>query len=1001
MKINMRSKFSRFLVLILVLMMNFSYAQEKTISGTVTDDKGALPGVNVTVKGANKSTQTNFDGKYAIQAKSGEVLVFTFLGMKTVTLTVGTSSVMNAKMQEEITTFNEVIVTNSYNKGEKRTKVTGSVTTVKAKLIETRALASFDQILQGQAAGVTVQSGSGQPGSAAKVRIRGTSSINGNSDPLYILDGVPITGRDFASLNANDFENISVLKDAAATSIYGSRASSGVIVITSKKGRFDSDTQFTYRSQIGFSEVGKTKFEMLNSEQLLNFQRLVGNGRGATGGLNQSPLTDAEIAALSQTNTNWRDVFFRTGVTNTQEISMRGGNEKTRFFNSLGYFDQEGIAERSNLKRFTLRSNVETKTSETSTVGVNLSLNYSKQNLLDSENAIALQNPFAAAYLGSPYDALYNSNGLFDVGPGKVGANAYENLTINQRYNNQVKVVASLFAEKQIVKNLTARIDFGGDFSNDLLIRATDPNTESGRNVDPGEQGRYKESNANYGKFNTTTKLVYNNTFSDKHNFEAAVYFEYFKEHYRISTFEGYGINPALVGYTSGITPGSVENELIAELYNPDVPSENTTFENGLMSYFGVLKYGYDDRFNIDLSLRRDASNKFTDNNKWATFAAVGANWNIMNEKFMIENKFFQGLILRASIGSTGNQSGIGAFQKEATWTSGQYGGNPSLILNSNPNPQLQWEEGLKRNIGFDFEILNSRLVGTLEYYNNVTSKLFIEQTLPLESGLGSLDVNAGTMSNKGIDLSIEGFLIKKNDLSLSLYANLNYNKNRIEDLGQVNEYPLGTSIVREGLAFGSHYAVKWAGVNPANGQPLYYDLNGNITNIYSDDDSQATFGTYEPIYSGGFGSRFNYKGFEVSTLFTFAAEYFRYNNQTFFQENPNFAQYNVTSNMLTMWQNPGDITEIQSFKYNREFSSKDIEDASFLRLRNITVAYNLPKRFIDKMKGIQGIRLYGQAENFATWTRFTGFDPEDDNNIASYEYPTPKIVTFGVDVKF
>lgn len=979
--------------------MNFSYAQEKTISGTVSDQRGTLPGVNVTIKGVKRSTQTDFNGKYSIQAQTGEVLVFTFLGMKTFTATVGNSSVVNVKMEEEMTTFNEVIVTNSYNKGEKRSKVTGSIATVAAKQIETRALASFDQILQGQAAGVTVQSGSGQPGSSAKVRIRGTSSIGSNNEPLYILDGVPITVGDFASLNANDFESVSILKDASATSIYGSRSSAGVIVITSKKGKYDSDTQFTYRSQIGFSQVGKTKFEMMNSSELLNFQRLVKNGKGATGGINGVPLTDGEISALSTVNTNWKDVFFRTGVTNTQEISMRGGTEKTRFFNSLSYFDQQGIAQRSSLKRFTLRTNLETKTTETSLVGINLSLNYSKQNLIDSEGGLFLQNPYAAAYLASPYDALYNPNGTLNVGINKVGANAYENLLINQQYNNQVKAVINLFAEKQIVRNLTARIDFGVDFSNDFFVAATDPTTQFGLTTDPGNQGSYSESSTNLGKFNTTSKIVYNNTFAEKHDVEAAAYLEYYKSHGRTGSFTGYGINPALVGYPEGITPGTGTVDEPGNGLSPTVGGSDS--ENGLLSYFTVLKYGYDDRFKLDLSLRRDASNRFADANKWGTFWSAGANWNVMNESFMADNKIFTTLILRASIGTTGNQAGIGSFQKEATWGTGQYGGNPSIVQVSNANPNLQWEEGMKKNIGFDFSILNDRISGTVEYYNNQTSKLFIEQRLPLESGLGSLDVNAGKMSNKGIDLSLEGYLIKNDNVSFSLYGNFNYNKNRIEDLGQVTEYVLGTSIVREGLPFGSHYAVEWAGVNPANGQPLYYDLNGNITNQYSDDDSVAKFGSYEPVYSGGFGSRFNYKGFEISTLFTFAAEYFRYNNQTFFQENPNFAQYNQDRIMLTMWQNPGDITEVQSYKYQREFSSKDIEDASYLRLKNITAAYNLPKSIFDRVKGIKGVRLYAQAENLATWTKFTGFDPEDDNNIATYEYPTPRIVTFGVDVKF
>jgi TonB-linked SusC/RagA family outer membrane protein len=997
----MGSKFSRFLVLLLVLIMNFSYAQEKTISGTVSDQRGTLPGVNVTIKGVKRSTQTDFNGKYSIQAQTGEVLVFTFLGMKTFTATVGNSSVVNVKMEEEMTTFNEVIVTNSYNKGEKRSKVTGSIATVAAKQIENRALASFDQILQGQAAGVTVQSGSGQPGSSAKVRIRGTSSINGVNEPLYILDGVPITTGDFASLNANDFESVSLLKDASATSIYGSRASTGVIVITSKKGKYNSDTQFTYRSQLGFSKVGEAKFKMMNSEELLNFQRYVKTGVGGTGGANDGPLTDEQIAELSKTNTNWRDVFFRTGVTNTQEISMRGGTENTRFFNSLSYFDQEGISIRSGLKRFTLRSNIENKPSETSLIGVNISLNFSKQNLIDSEGAIALQNPYAAAYLAGPFQTVFNPDGTYNVDsdPSRVGGVAYENLKLNQRYNNQVKAVVNLFAEKQIVKNLTARVDFGVDFSNDFFVTATDPKSQFGLTTEPGNAGSYSESSTNLGKFNTTSKIVYNNTFAEKHDFEAAVYLEYYKSHGRTGNFEGYGINPALVGYPEGITPGTGTSETAGNGLSPIVGGSDS--ENGLLSYFSVVKYGYDDRFKLDLSLRRDASNKFADANKWGTFWSAGANWNIMNEKFMTENNFFQTLILRASIGTTGNQAGIGSFQKEATWGTSQYGGNPSIVQTSVPNPELQWEEGMKKNIGFDFSILNDRLSGTVEYYNNYTSELFIEQTLPLESGLGKLDVNAGTMSNKGVDISIEGFLVKKDNLSFSLYGNFNYNKNRIEDLKQVDEYPLGTSIVREGLPFGSHYAVEWAGVNPANGQPLYYDLNGNITNQYSDSNNVAKFGSYEPVYSGGFGSRFNYKGLELSTLFTFAAEYFRFNNQSFFQENPNFAQYNQSTIMLTMWKNPGDITEVQSNKYQREFSSKDIEDASYLRLKNITIGYNFPKVIFDRIKGISGVRVYAQAENLVTWTKFTGFDPEDDNNIATYEYPTPRIVTFGVDVKF
>ena len=982
----MRSKFKWIFTLLVAFTMQFSFAQQKTVTGVVSDALGPLAGANVVVKGTTNGVTTDFDGKYSIKAKQGDVLEITYTGMKPSSVQVGTSNVIDVVMKEDILTGDEVVVVSSYF-SEKKEKVTGSISVVDAKTIENVPLGSFDQILQGQAPGVTVQVGSGQPGASAKVRIRGTSSITGGNEPLYLLDGVQITAGDFSAMNPSDFASVSVLKDASATSLYGSRASGGVIVITSKNGKFNQEAQFRYKSQVGFSEVGDPNFDMMNSFELLNFQRLVGNGRGVG-------MTDAEIAELAQTNTDWADVFFRTGKTVSHELSVSGGNDKTRYYNSLSYFDQEGVAERSDLKRFTFRANLESKVSSKTSVGYNVSMNFAKQNLIDSENSVTLQNPYAAAYLASPYDSVYDENGDYATGLGKIGANSFENLVENQRYNNQVKITGGLFAESKVAKNLTARIDFGLDYTNDHFVAASDPTTNNGQNVTPGNQGFYSQTDSYLARFNNTTRLVYAKTFAEKHDFEAGAYLEYQKTHFVTGGYTGYGINPKIVGYPAGITPGTTNNGLI-----PTV--RGSVANQGLFSYFGILKYGYDNRFKLDLSLRRDASNKFSENNKWATFWAVGANWNIHKESFMEGVSWINELRLRASYGTTGNQVGIGDFQQYATWGSSGYAGLQGIAQSSIPNVDLQWETGKKANIGLDFVLFNNWINGSVEYYDNRTADLFIDQQLPFESGYGALDVNAGEMSNKGVDLTIEGFIVKNENASFSLYGNFNYNKNRIEDLGLVNEYVLGTSIVREGLPFGSHYAVGWAGVNPANGQPLYYDADGNVTTTYSENNSTANWGTYEPIYSGGFGHRFNYKGFDFSTLFTFAAEYFRYNNQTFFQENPNFAQYNMSTTMLSMWQNPGDITEVQSYKFNREFSSKDIEDASFIRFRNVQVGYTLPKKFTDSIKYVDGLRLYVQAQNLATWTKFTGFDPEDDNNIAQYEYPTPKIFTFGVDVKF
>jgi TonB-dependent starch-binding outer membrane protein SusC len=967
--------------------MQFSYAQEKTITGTVTEGGMPLPGVGVIIKGTTTGTETDFNGKYSLKAKQGQELEFSYVGMKKQTIKIGASNSINVVMVEDSEKLSEVVVV-GYGT-QKRSQVTGSVTTVKASQIENRAFTTFDQALQGQAAGITVLSGSGQPGTAANVRIRGVQSISGNNQPLYILDGTPITGAVFATLNINDFEDFAILKDASATAQYGSRGSNGVIVITSKMGKSSDKGTFTYRSQVGITQVGDAKFEMMNSSQLLNFQRFVGNGLGAG-------KTDAQIAELSKVNTNWNDVFFRSGITNSHDLSVSGGSENVRYFNSISYFQQDGISKRSDLQRMNFRSNIDAKVSKNTKVGSKILLGFSKQNRLDSENAVALQNPYAAVYLGSPYDALYNADGSYNTGAGKIGANAFENLD-NINYRNQVKAVGSLYAEQQIFTNLKARVDFGLDFTNNRFVTSSNPRTFYGSIVTPGNQGSYGETNNYDLNLNSTFRLTYNKTFHEKHDVEVSAYFEYYKEYFNTAGFRGFGINPDLFGYPASITVGTTGNGLI-----PTV--SGGIIERALMSYFAIARYGYDDRFNLDISLRRDASSVFASKKRWGTFWSAGFNWNITNEKFMENNKFFENLKFRASYGEVGNQEPIDPFQEFATWGGASYGGVAGIGQISVPNPELQWETGIKSNIALDFAIFkNSRITGSIEYYSYKSKDLLIDQRTPFESGQpgGLVAANAGVMTNKGFELSLEGFIIKKDNIKFSLYGNFSKNTNLIEDLGQVNEFILGTSIIREGLPFGSHFINGWAGVNPANGAPLYYDLNGNVTNQFLTGNRTANYGSYIPVYSGSFGHRFSYKGFDFSSQFNFMADYFRFNNQTFFSENTNFIQYNQSTAMLGMWKNPGDITDIQHFSFNREFSSKDIEDASFLRLRNIEIGYSLSRKALEQIKFISGFRVYVQGQNLYTWTKFTGFDPEDDNNIAQYEYPTPRVFTFGLDVKF
>lgn len=981
---NMKFKINGILTLFLALVVQIGFAQTKIVTGNVTDQEGLpLPGVNILVKGEGTGTQSDFDGNYSIRATPEQTLVFRYIGFATEEVIVGNKDRINVSLELKSGELDEVVIT-GYSNVDKE-KYTGSISSVTSEEIESVPFASFDQILQGQAAGLQVTSGSGQPGAPSRVRIRGNGSINGSNEPLYILDGIQITAGDFANLNPNDFDDVSVLKDAAATAPYGSRGANGVIVITSKKGTFNTKTNVTLRSQYGVTEVGDARFEMMNSRELLEFQRTINRNRGAG-------LSDEEITELSQVDTDWSEVFFRTGVTQSQELSMSGGSEKTRFFNSIQYFDQEGISPNSNLQRFSLRMNLEHRPNDKTKVGINTTTSYSKSNRIGSEAAVALYNPFAAAYLGSPYNRPYDDDGNFLTGGGRTGANTLENLLVNIRERNDFKFVGSAFVEREIVKNLTAKINLGADFRQRNTITSRDPNTRIGSTTQPGEQGLYSEGNNYFANITATTSLNYTNTWG-KHTLSAGAYSEYLKTHFRSSGFTGFGINPLLVGYPAGISPGTVGNELI-----PTV--SGSVVERGLFSYFGLADYDFDSKYGFSGSIRRDASSKFAEANRWGTFFSVAARWNISNEDFMDDIDFIDNLKLRASYGTAGNQDAIPDYAYATRYGQVTYDGTSGLAPGGLGNPDLTWEQSNQFNIGLDFSLLENRISGNLEYYNNLTTDLFITRTLSATSGSNSIQSNDGEMVNKGIDLQLSGVLVRTEDLLITLNGNLNFNKNEITDLGQVNEFESGTSIIRVGLPLGTHYVVGWSGVNPANGEPLYTDAQGNVTNQFLPNEARADFGSFNPEYVGGFGGNIKYKNWTLNTLFTYQAEYFRFNNQSFFQENPNFANFNLSNKMLTMWQQPGDITEIQNFRYNREFSSKDIEDASFIRWRNVTLAYNFSQESLENI-GISNLRVYGQAQNLYTWTKFTGFDPEDDNNIAQFEYPTPRVFTFGVDLTF
>ena len=973
-----------------------AFAQNGTLTGTVTDQRTgeSLPGVNILVQELERGAATDLDGNYTIQNLPYGTynLRVTFVGYRTVNIEVEINSseqTLNIQLREDLVGLEEVVVTGYTD--QSRDRITGSITTVSTRSIENIPVATFEQRLQGRTPGVFITSGSGQPGTASTIRIRGTGSITGGNTPLFVMDGVPINANDFASINSNDIESISILKDASATAQYGSRGSNGVVVVTTKRGKA-GDTQVRYTGQMGASVSGEPPFDMMNTEQKLRFEEILQTGPGwATSEDNPNGDPSGRADLLSR-DRDWSDVFFRTGTTRTHDLSVAGGSEKARYYVSGSIFNQEGIGLRSELERYSLRVNTDINATERFELGFNGQGSYSESSFIESEGGVALANPFAAAYLANPYETLYDEDGNVDVGTGQTGANAFDRLDKDKSDRNEIKVVGSTYARFILDKFIFTQ-EFSMDFRERYFNRWINPNSFAGQSVSNGNSGLLSRDTNRLTQSTFNTNVRYRDVFVEDHQVDVYVANEFIHNYFETFGYTGYGLNPKLGPTPASITPGSEDNpELIQN-------TRGGFTENKQWAIFGTVDYSFGNKYNAKVTVRRDGSSRFGLGNQYAWLWSFGTSWVATNEDFMSDVDYLSNLIVRASYGKTGNQFGIGDYQRVATYGTGSFAGETTIFPNSPGNDNLRWETAYKFNIGADFSFFEERLNGTIDFYNETTEDLFINQQLSRTSGFTALEINAGSMRNRGIEIALNGDVIRTREVVLNLNANYTFNKNEIVDLGQVDEFELGTSIIREGLAFGTHYVTEWAGVDPATGAPLYRDEDGNVTPNFAEAGNQAAFGTWLPPVTGGFGLDFSWKNLSVRSQFNYAYGNKLFNNQLFFQENHGFAGFNQRIKMLNIWQEPGDITEIQSPEFPRQFSSKDIEDGSYVRFRNLMVSYTLPGRYFNNE--VRNVRLFVQGQNLYTWTAFTGFDPEEGNNIAQYSYPLPRIFTAGIDINF
>ncbi len=1018
----MRSKFKWIFTLLLALSMQFSFAQEKTVTGVVSDITGPLPGANVVVKGTKRSTQTDFDGKYSIIAKAGEVLVISFVGASDATVTIGAANNVNVKLQEGIK-LNEIVV-QGYRDVSKKSAITAQ-STVSSRTIENRPNANAINTLQGQLAGVNITGSTGQPGAKSSVVIRGVGTYNGNTDPLYVIDGFPSNSDNFRSINSNDIASVDVLKDAAAIAEYGSRGSNGVIVIRTRKGKYgEAKTSFRYSTAYGVSDLQVPKYKYANARQLLRIERDYGVGFGASNPATGAAFTDSEIAAYN-IDTNWINTFFQTGISSNNNLSIENSSKNINSFTSVSYFNQEGVLKSTNLKRFTVRNNLNGKSpNEKLKYSVNTAFGYSKNNEATNLGGGAInRNYVLGAYLSAPYISpsqytgsqqvfdLYQTDGTLLYTPLFLldKLQTYANLTEETR----IDVTTEL--SYKLTKDFTARIRTGGQLLSTRFNQAEFPISFNALLFAPadGITGFEDINQRREFLFNNLFQLEYNKTFG-KHTFNLVGSSEYNHSRLNTNNFRQRGLNPLTFVPNTG--SGYVTDTAADDFHVPTISASNLRVD--LISYFASFDYDYNKIFGFVASGRRDSSSRFqTAVTNSEIFWSLGGRLNL-EESIMKSLDAVKVLKLRGSIGTVGNQrivdgsiyAGINppGFQDTYQDTNNTYNTGQGYAINFG-FPGLQWETTKQYNFGLDFELLNnSRLRGSFEHYNKKTINVFLDQPLSPSTGTTTLRINSDAyVVNKGFELTLAYDVVKNDNFLFSVNANGAYNQNTINGI-KANEGTISEGTVNQssnGRTVNEFFVYPYLGVNPLNGQLLFEDINGVPTESPTAADQRATGKTSIPRYQGGFGFDLDYKGFFLSTLFTYAFDVWRFDFDLENLYDPdNIGTFNVTSDLANAWTPTNTSANIPSNNAgNRgldDLSDRFLKDASYVRLRNIKIGYKFPKKFLEKTF-FTDVALTLQGENLYNFTKWQGFDPESDRNFDVYQYPTPKQVTFGLDLKF
>jgi TonB-dependent starch-binding outer membrane protein SusC len=1009
-------------------------AQQKTITGTVTGTEDNLPiiGATVQLKGTATGVATDLNGKYQISAPQGATIEIRYVGMKTKEVVVGSSAVYDVALEYDMVGVNEVIVV-GYGT-QIKSKVTGSIAKVDGDVLKNVPVPTIEQALQGKTAGVFIESVNGKSTGTTNMRIRGSSSITATNQPLFVVDGIPLTTEalnqsgavinPLTSINFNDVESIDILKDAASSAIYGSRGANGVVIITTKKG-ISGATKLNFTIQSGFNEASHKRDFMNADEYVKYFRDAAINGDLADDAYYGDPVGTNDYYRLqvekrlkrysawaaildaggnyvgSKVNTDWQDLAFQKGKIYSADMSAQGGNDKLKYFTSLSFNNSQGILVSNGIEKISARLNVDNKVSKLIDLGFALSLNRTKIDQVSADNAFS--SPMQLVAL-SPVTPPRDPDGILYNTPTTTYYNPLLDVEYASRDIIEYRSIANGYLNFNLMEGLKWRSELGFDLYN------LKENARYGRLTESGT-GINGYGFANYGQTqNITTKsyLDYLKSFGDIGlSAVLGTEFQYTTVDNAWAEGQQFPMDELKTLASAGLITGAT----------------STLTKYSFLSYFSRVNIDYKAKYLLTVSGRIDGSSRFGKNNRYGVFPAASLGWVLTKEDFLADNAILSFLKLRTSYGLTGN-AGIGNFGHLGLYGVSRYNGLGGIVPSQIKNPDLGWESTRQVDFGIDWGFFKNRISGEIDYYIKKTKDLLLDIPVPQTSGYSSQLQNIGSIQNKGVE-----FIINTNNFTgsftWSTNFNMSFNKNEVTNLGDQTIIDPGSArymnVVKVGEAIGAFYGAEYAGVDPANGDALWYvnakDANGSVinhsatTNTFNDANF-IVLGNPTPNLIGAITNTFGFKGIELAFTFQgvsgnkihLIGDQWMGANGVWFD--------NQLSSQLASWKKPGDITDIPQARLgwdngDQSRNSRYLSDGSYVKLRSFMLSYEMPKKIISKV-GFDRLRLYVQAQNLLTFTKYQGWDPEVstdflNDNITQggdfYSAPQPRSIVFGINI--